>query len=257
MDILDKNDLKNFLDFIPGIRQNSRDWRLVELSLTENAQQDIMFLAKKLQDFFTKRKGKIYVGNDEELIAVARTGPALAPEKLAAQIAEVLPRYSCRVETSGLTESGLKKIEIKLEKMKEKAQTVKPPPLMSDIRSSRFGNVLMVADDDMFMRSLVKKALTSYGPVIEASDALETMDLYKRQLPDILFLDIHMPGGSGIEVLREITKYDARAHIIMLSADSVKDNVVNAMNHGAKGFVVKPFTKEKLIAQIKKCPYIS
>lgn len=259
MDILDKNELQNFLDYVPAIRQNAADWSLVELSLNENAQQDIMFLAKKLQDFFTRRRGKIYVGNDEELIALANTGKALPPEKLANQISEILPRYSCTVETSGVTKNGLRKMEIKLQKMseKQKAKKIKPPPLMSDIRSSRFGNILMVADDDLFMRSLVKKALMSYGPVFEAGDALEAIDIYKKQLPDILFLDIHMPGGSGIEVLREITKFDYRSHVIMLSADSVKDNIINAMNHGAKGFVAKPFTKDKLVVQVKKCPFIT
>ena len=63
-----------------------------------------------------------------------------------------------------------------------------------------------------------------------------------------------MPGKSGIDILEEILMFDQTAFIVMLSADTAKDNVLETRKLGAKGFVAKPFTKEKLVDMLQKCP---
>jgi two-component system, chemotaxis family, chemotaxis protein CheY len=83
------------------------------------------------------------------------------------------------------------------------------------------------------------------------------MAAYKQYAPDILLLDIHMPGKDGLEVLHDIQDIDPQAYIIMLSADSSAENVGYTLQEGAKGFMTKPFTREKLLELTHKCPTIS
>ena len=82
------------------------------------------------------------------------------------------------------------------------------------------------------------------------------VDTYLLELPDIVFLDIHMPGGSGLNALAEILLFDPTAHVVMLSADRVEATILDAKKFGAKGYVAKPFTPEKLIACYNKTPTV-
>jgi two-component system chemotaxis response regulator CheY len=128
-----------------------------------------------------------------------------------------------------------------------------------DIKNRRVNRLkpeLMMIEDDAFSRRLVenvlqkKYALTGLG---EASTALNT---YTRIAPDLLFLDINLPDVTGHELLEKILKLDPDAYVIMLSGNADKENITQAMSRGAKGFIAKPFTKEKLFQYIDRCPTI-
>ena len=123
-------------------------------------------------------------------------------------------------------------------------------------RQQRQDNIILIADDDLLIRSMLKKSLGSYGDVTVLEDGTEVVDVYLKILPDILFLDIHLPGQSGFDILDEILMFDQDAYVVMLSSDSDKDNVLNTRKMGAKGFLAKPFTKEKLEESLWKCPTI-
>jgi two-component system chemotaxis response regulator CheY len=128
---------------------------------------------------------------------------------------------------------------------------------MADIRAMRRENVILVADDDMYMRILVKNGIASLATVREVEDGNEIIGAYKRYMPDILFLDIHMPNREGTDVINDILTIDPKAYVIMLSADSSQENIELSTRRGAKDFLAKPFTKDKLMGYIKKCPTIS
>jgi two-component system chemotaxis response regulator CheY len=113
--------------------------------------------------------------------------------------------------------------------------------------------IVLVADDDMYMRLLVKKGVGVGTVVHEVADGSEVLSAYKTHVPNILFLDIHMPNLEGPIVLRSILEFDPNAYIVMLSADSTPENVKMTSQYGAKGFLGKPFTKEKLQDYVKKC----
>lgn len=113
---------------------------------------------------------------------------------------------------------------------------------------------ILVADDDFYMRSIVKVGLSKVAEIIEATTGTEVLDLYKKHKPAMVILDIHLPGKSGHEVLKEILAFDPSAYICMLSADSVVENVRESQTVGAKGFIAKPFTKEILLRQVQRCP---
>ncbi|MDX1975924.1 MAG: response regulator [Rickettsiales bacterium] len=114
------------------------------------------------------------------------------------------------------------------------------------LRSSRHPQYVMVVDDDPLTRRLVSGAFKEKYALITAVDAQEAVANYLLHAPDIVFLDINMPGISGFAVLRQLIASDPDAYIIMFSGNSYLDNVTTALSEGACGFVAKPFKKDRL-----------
>ena len=113
---------------------------------------------------------------------------------------------------------------------------------------------VLIVDDAAFMRISIKNMLTKngYEVVGEAENGLVGIDMYKDLHPDIVTMDITMPELSGLEALKEITKLDPQAKVVMVSAMGQEAMVREAIVSGAKGFIVKPFKEEGIIAAIKK-----
>ncbi len=89
------------------------------------------------------------------------------------------------------------------------------------------------------------------------SVATYALDKYTNIAPDILFLDINLPDVTGHELLEKILILDPDAYVIMLSGNCDRDNITQAISKGAKGFIAKPFTKDKLFQYIDRCPTIA
>lgn len=111
-----------------------------------------------------------------------------------------------------------------------------------------------LVEDDAFTRNLVSGALKGEFEITSVGDGYNAVAKYPGRAPDILFLDIDLPDVSGLDVLKKILQMDPEAFVVMLSGHSQKENIMKAMELGAKGFVGKPFTKEKLLQYIQKCP---
>ena len=113
---------------------------------------------------------------------------------------------------------------------------------------------VLIVDDAAFMRISIKNMLTKngYEVVGEAENGLVGVELYKELQPDIVTMDITMPEMSGLDALKEITKIDAKAKVVMVSAMGQESMVREAIVSGAKGFIVKPFKEDGIIAAIKK-----
>ncbi len=111
-------------------------------------------------------------------------------------------------------------------------------------------NIILIADDDFFMRSLVKTALEDIVKVVQIESGEQVLESYKQHNPAVLLLDIHMPDKSGKQILLDILEYDPNAYVIMLSADSQIQNVRETHIKGAKGFIAKPFNKDVLMKYI-------
>jgi len=113
---------------------------------------------------------------------------------------------------------------------------------------------VLIVDDASFIRMLVKKLLTENGFEIagEAEDGKSGVEKYKELKPDIVTMDITMPIMSGIEALKEIMEFDRNANVMMLTAMGQQSMVLEAINFGAKSFVVKPFKDDIFINTIKQ-----
>jgi len=113
---------------------------------------------------------------------------------------------------------------------------------------------ILITDDALFMRVTLKNILTQngYEVVGEACNGLESVAMYKSLKPDIVTMDITMPEMDGIAALKEIRSSDPNAVIVMCTAMGQKSMVVEAIQAGAKDFIVKPFQPERVLEAIQK-----
>ncbi|AST91963.1 MULTISPECIES: response regulator [Sutcliffiella] len=114
-------------------------------------------------------------------------------------------------------------------------------------------NVLVV-DDAKFMRLTLTNILTKgkYNVVGEGTDGEQAIKLYRELKPDLVTMDITMPHMNGIEAVRAIIKEDSDAKIIMCSALGQQKLIVEAIEAGAKDFIVKPFDEYRVIEAVKR-----
>jgi len=113
---------------------------------------------------------------------------------------------------------------------------------------------IVIADDATFIRIILKDLLTQggYEVVAEATDGVEAIKKYFEFEPDVLFMNINMGEVSGIKAMLAILQKDPNAKVIICSADSRPETVLNAIKLGAKSFIVKPFMPEKIYDAIEK-----
>ena len=113
---------------------------------------------------------------------------------------------------------------------------------------------ILVADDASFMRQMIREIVESEGFEVcgEASDGVEAVDEYKRLQPDVVTMDIVMPRKSGIDAVRGIMALDPGARVVMCSALGQETLVTEAIQAGAKDFIVKPFKPDAVIETLKR-----
>jgi CheY-like chemotaxis protein len=124
------------------------------------------------------------------------------------------------------------------------------------MRVSRRNNIVMVVDDDVFVRKVVSDTIREFAEVIEIGDGAKVLQQYKTHMPDMVFLDIHLPNESGLDLLKQIRSFDPSAYVVMLSADSSTNNVTKGSALGIKGFLTKPFKPARIISLLNQCPTI-
>lgn len=114
-------------------------------------------------------------------------------------------------------------------------------------------NVLIV-DDAIFLRTTLRDILERNHFVVigEAVDGYDAIKKYKELKPDLVTLDITMPGLGGMDALKEILKFDPKANILMCSAMGRKDFQQAAIKNGAKGFITKPFKEKRILKELRK-----
>ncbi|WP_027085908.1 response regulator [Cohnella panacarvi] len=113
---------------------------------------------------------------------------------------------------------------------------------------------VLVVDDAAFMRMMIKDILVKGGHEVvgEAENGRVAIQKYQELLPDIVTMDITMPEMEGIEALKEIRKQHPAAKVIMCSAMGQQGMVVQAIQAGAKDFVVKPFQGDRVLESLAK-----
>ncbi len=115
-------------------------------------------------------------------------------------------------------------------------------------------NGILVVDDASFMRMMIKDILSKNGFTIlgEAENGLKAIEKYKELEPDLVIMDITMPEMDGIQAVKEIKKINSNAKIVMCSAMGQQAMVIEAIQAGAKDFIVKPFQADRVVEAVKK-----
>ena len=113
---------------------------------------------------------------------------------------------------------------------------------------------VMIVDDAAFMRMMMKDILTKNGFTVvgEAENGSIAVEKYMELQPNITTMDITMPEMDGLQALKEIRKSDAKARVIMCSAMGQQSMVIEAIQSGAKDFIVKPFQADRVVEAIIK-----
>lgn len=113
---------------------------------------------------------------------------------------------------------------------------------------------VLIVDDAAFMREMLRDILSEagYEVVAEAADGDQAVASFRECSPDLVTLDIVMPRKSGLEALKEIRALDPGACVVMCSALGQEALVMEALEGGARDFIVKPFKPDQALAVIEK-----
>jgi CheY-like chemotaxis protein len=106
---------------------------------------------------------------------------------------------------------------------------------------------ILVVDDEQAVCKELRLFLEGKGySVIEAYGGDEALEAYKQESPDVVLLDIRMPGKDGVETLHELKTHDPDVNVIMVTATREEDIVKQAMDNGAFDYITKPINREYL-----------
>jgi two-component system chemotaxis response regulator CheY len=113
---------------------------------------------------------------------------------------------------------------------------------------------ILIVDDAAFMRMMIKNIVTKagYEVVGEAENGAQAVEMYKELKSDLVIMDITMPEMDGIQAVKAIKEIDPNANIIMCSAMGQQAMVMEAIQAGAKDFIVKPFQQDRILQAIKR-----
>lgn len=116
------------------------------------------------------------------------------------------------------------------------------------------GKRILISDDAAFMRMMIKDILSKNGYEIagEAENGIQAIEKYSELKPDLVLMDITMPEMDGIQALKAIKKLDPNSCVVMCSAMGQQAMVIEAIQSGAKDFIVKPFQADRVIEAVQK-----
>lgn len=116
------------------------------------------------------------------------------------------------------------------------------------------GKNILIVDDAAFMRMMIKDILNKNGYTVagEAENGVKAIEKYNELKPDLVLMDITMPEKDGIQALKDIKAMDPNSKVIMCSAMGQQAMVIEAIQSGAKDFIVKPFQPDRVLEAVKK-----
>lgn len=267
--------------------ETSPTWRCLQLKfsqLEQNKEDWLSDFMETLRSQIDEHACQIYVCHDQDAFILTRDFTNkrvskllthLAPKLAPASLEGLAALFEIGVDWPKLRTICEKKIE-NLKILKQKDARQKQEEFLRKIdknealesinedliqtiglrRQKRENPEIMVVEDDPFSQKLVQNALKNKYDLSISGDGTGALMSYVNKAPDILFLDIGLPDINGHEVLQKLFKLDPDAFVVMFSGNGDKENVMRAIQLGAKGFVAKPFTQEKLLQYIEKSPFI-
>lgn len=296
MELIQTNSEAELSMWLPVVEKDPAPWMCVHISLSRVHEETLskegtssrMFdkihqisvqMAHTLSDLAIARKidGKTFIFEDGDVLALLHKAHAdtkmvvdnIQHEFASNELAKILEIYDMRDRLPRLVALSVEKKDTAALSHERKQLThltesilelAEPDPeatrTVQRKRRRRSFDCALIIEDDVLTRGLVATVLKDNFNVVQAKDAPTGIAAYAEHGPDIVFLDIHLPGLNGHEILKRIRTLDPQAYIVMLSADSIPENVISSRTHGAAGFIRKPFSKEKLLEYIRKCPTI-
>lgn len=113
-------------------------------------------------------------------------------------------------------------------------------------------STVLIVDDEAHIRAYVKLLLGTFGveEFYEAGDLDAARELWRRHRPGLVMLDLNLPGGSGLEFLKDVRAEDEEAYVVMLSGNAQLGTVKEAVAGGADGFIRKDSPRDQVLAEL-------
>jgi nitrogen regulation protein NR(I) len=111
---------------------------------------------------------------------------------------------------------------------------------------------ILIVDDDKSIRYSLKRMMEGKYSILTAQNGEETLDRVKQSSPDLIIMDIKMPGRNGIDVLKEIRSIDPKALVIIMTAYGTTETAIEAMKYGAFDYILKPFPIPQMKGLVEK-----
>src|SRR4030043_1806539 len=111
---------------------------------------------------------------------------------------------------------------------------------------------ILIVDDDKSIRYSLKRMLEENFSVITAQNGEEALDRVRENPPDLIIMDLKMPGRNGIDVLKEIKSIDPKSLVIMMTAYGTTETAIEAMKYGAFDYILKPFPIPQMKGLVEK-----
>src|SRR4030043_375211 len=141
-----------------------------------------------------------------------------------------------------------------MEGLKWKALQTKEPFLPFGFRWNKGMRMqtLLIVDDDKSIRYSLKRMMENHYAILTAQNGEEALTRFRENHPDLVIMDIKMPGRSGIEILREMKSIDPKSLVIIMTAYGTTETAIEAMKYGAFDYILKPFPIPKMKSLIEK-----
>jgi two-component system chemotaxis response regulator CheY len=274
----------HFRQLIENLSTDKPNWRVYHF-LTSQVRKGVSVKeATKvayniIQNFIKEQEGAVFFCEDGDIIIMYHTKSATLMEEMAYQLhylfaenindknaVEFMHLYDADADFTKIQALAQAKVQATVkvgeiaptvEKEQSSLNTLLPTDserkLFAAAAAKRFQreerHILIVEDDPLSLR-LVKNVLQAEYKITTAGTGQEAYDSYIRNAPNIVFLDIGLPDSNGLQILEKMLALDSSAYIIMLSGHTYQEAIMQAMKTGARGFVGKPFTRDRLIRYI-------
>ena len=202
-------------------------------------------VAEKLINKFGETEGAIFFLEASHIVLMLDSRSGYTPADIKREVGRLLSDIQYHLLVRHTSTGMLEKLHHALDTpMDERGKLFKE-------RQERSSKVFMVVDDDMFIRKVISGHLENFGTVHEFSDGDKVVESYEEVNPDVVFLDIHIHGIDGLEVLKRIQAMDFDCKVVILSSDASESKVLLAQTSGASTFLRKPASKERIADCVK------
>jgi CheY-like chemotaxis protein len=285
MDVIQESAEHHFLTFLDTVKPKADGWYGLHLSMSkklvhddlisdlrelngllEKQKEECLKLLDKMQAIFSKYSNvKIYLFADNDILVLIEVKNVKEQDELLTLLRDTADKYGPKLcEFANVAQKFYHFQKFSDKKFLTALRIEAYDALCDDNRVSsvsvrrkrRKDPVVLVVEDDRFTATYAANILNKEYEVVSAKTGEEAIIKHIDHAPDLVFLDIHLPGLNGHETLSAIKKADLDAFVVMLSVDTVKSNIVSATQSGAAGFLKKPFTKDRLLHAANQSPFI-
>lgn len=243
-----KQNERQLIDYAMSISTDIMKWQIITVRLLDG--DDASAAMERLMVVYADQQGLMFKAGENRVVMLVRFGNVDDYSVLQRDVTSKLPEYRSRVMVRKPTASGIQQLQIDFTSSGSKKD------YFEERRARSQGKILLI-DDDFFIRKTISTALSKRFEVVALDGSEDIIEQYKEVNPDMVLLDLHMPGADGWELLDKILAVDVDCYVVLLSADSARGNVLKSRNSGAVGFVTKPPEMKAINGYLVDCSTLS